>query len=114
MLWQTWLRDGADGGIDRDDEFRHLITQALATPEGRALAWFIIVISGPGQQSHVALSSDTTAFNEGLRSVGATLLARMDDLCPGSTRLMEDEARERSVALEERLAVSGDDDVGSF
>lgn len=62
-------------------QYRNDLVSVMNTPEGRRFVWQLIGNAGVFQQSFVA-DATATAFNEGRRSVGLALLARLNDEMP--------------------------------
>lgn len=64
----------------------------LATPEGRRLLWRHLAEAGVFRLSFAHGEADTTAFNEGRRSVGLALMADIHALEPSYYLTMATEA----------------------
>lgn len=73
-----------------DRERARKILAVLNTPEGRWLYYRLLNLCGVYSNSFVA-NSDETAFNEGKRIVGTTLLKDVMEVAPAALELMQKE-----------------------
>jgi hypothetical protein len=99
--------------LRRETELNDL-KKVMEIPEGRRFIWRILGDAGVFQPSFRAGSPDLTAFNEGARNNGLTLLTEIMNNVPGSFLIMQKEAideQERQKAFNNR-AGGGDDDDG--
>lgn len=86
-----------------DDEVRALvITDIMSTKSGRAYIWEKLETCHCFHQSFIPGQADSTAFNEGARSVGLAILADILTSCPDSYILAQRESNERSTITERR------------
>jgi hypothetical protein len=67
--------------------------QVLATREGRAVLWAILIEAGVYHISFDASNPHVTSFNEGRRNVGNRLLARIRLASSEKLAIMEQEAQ---------------------
>ena len=75
MADKTW--NEILGGLDEED-----LRTILKTKWGRRFVWRFMSIAGVFTQSFVPDSPEATAFNEGRRSIGNTLLRQVIDINP--------------------------------
>lgn len=68
------------------------LKEVMNMPEGRRFIWRMLGEAGVFRPSFVAGSSDTTAFNEGSRNFGLSLLAEIMAELPESFLTMQREA----------------------
>lgn len=99
---------------DRQQEIDDILT-VLSTRQGRRYLWRIMGEAGVFRMSFIAGAADATAFNEGKRNLGASILTEIMDHAPKLFLTMQQEAIQDD---EERKArESGDgggrDDDGS-
>lgn len=94
---------------------REDLREVLDTAAGRRVLWSILDVSGVYGLSFTgeALGS---AFNEGRRQIGITLLQKIEDLAPGSYLTMQREALDEKTTNESlrQAAIEkdeGDDDA---
>lgn len=76
--------------MSRDQETNDL-KSVLSTPAGRRFVWRQLAEAGVFRTSFVPLASDSTAYNEGRRSLGIALLAEITTETPHSYLLMQQE-----------------------
>lgn len=75
----------------------------MGTPEGRRFVWGLLGECGLYRSSYHP--SALIHFNEGQRSIGLALLARLNDHCPDQYLTMQGEAIDAQRKLAERMAV---------
>lgn len=66
----------------------------LKTVYGRRFVWRMMGLAGVFRQSFIAGEADSTAFNEGRRSIGNTLLSEVLEVKPESYTEMAKAAKE--------------------
>lgn len=79
----------------REDELNDL-RAVLVSPEGRRFVWRLLERGGVFRSSFCAESDSCTAFNEGRRNLGLSVLNDVLEADSGSFRMMQDEARRRA------------------
>jgi hypothetical protein len=82
------------------------ISAALSSPEGRALLWWVLEISGTFQQSFSS-NALLSSFNAGKREVGLLTLARITQTDPLAFIRMQ---AERAQAHDTRASTGPDND----
>lgn len=71
------IKDKADKQAIRERQTRQVIADLLSTPAGRNWMWSVLSDCNVFSQTFVPQEADTTAFNEGIRSVGNKLIAQI-------------------------------------
>jgi hypothetical protein len=98
--------------MDRQQEINDLKT-VLSTRAGRRYLWRLLGQAGVFRLSFVAGAPDATAFNEGARNLGRSVMAEIMDEAPNSFLAMQKEAidDEQRRREEEALAKAGRSDT---
>lgn len=84
------------------------LCEVMGTPAGRRFVWKLLGETGLYRSSYHP--SALIHFQEGQRSIGLSLLARLTDECPAAYLTMQSEAVERQRKLAERMAVDNSDE----
>ncbi|MBA1159380.1 hypothetical protein [Microvirga mediterraneensis] len=91
---------------ERDD-----LRKVLDSREGRRVLWSLLDAAGVYGLSYTG-EAMSTGFNEGRRSVGITLLQKIEDLAPGSFLTMQREVLEEKQTVEGLRKAAAEKDEG--
>lgn len=92
----------------RREQERNDLRAVMDTAAGRRFVWKLLSDAGVFRSSYVAGQADTTAFNEGGRNRGLTLLGDIMNDAPEKYLIMQKEAIDNDQ--KQREGSSGDND----
>ena len=101
----TSKQSKAQGDLDREqiEQAKADLETVMGSPAGRRFMWGLLGECGLYRSSYHP--SALIHFNEGQRSIGLALLARLTADCPDQYLTMQSEAIEAQRKLAERMAV---------
>ena len=105
---ETFEQDLADKLAERE---REDLRAVLDTAAGRRVLWSLLDAAGVYGASYTG-EAISTAYAEGRRAIGITLLQKIEDLAPGSFLTMQREVLDEKQTVEALRAAAIEKDQG--
>ena len=104
-------QEESEAKVNRDEKLRlNDMRKVLSTPEGRRQYWHLLSKSGVFTASF-SLNSVQTAYNEGMRSVGITVLAEIMTAKPEAFYAMYTEEMSKKKSEEHKKELNDEESL---